>query len=154
MKSILVAVVFVFTAAVSTSGTASAQFPGGYGMFPFGGYGFYSPYGSHYGTTLRTPPYFATNPPVYYGARHTRPYGISPFAAPPMVNAPANYRSRLDTDSVAPPPSLGAPMWNPCVTYSQSVKPAANAKGVVTKGPVRENPYFTNNDDADKLAKK
>ena len=37
------------------------------------------------------PPYFALHPPVYYGERFTRPYGASPFAAWPQLQANAAY---------------------------------------------------------------
>lgn len=36
-------------------------------------------------------PYFALNPPVYYGERIARPYGYSPFAVPPAL-LPAEFR--------------------------------------------------------------
>jgi len=95
---------FCLTAACLIGGlvsanTASAQGPG-MGFLPFG---FYQPYGAQYGTSIRTPPYFATNPPVYYGQRYARPYGISPFAAPPAVSAPASYTAQPATAFVAPP---------------------------------------------------
>ncbi len=152
MKSIVVTAVIVLAAVVSTSESASAQYPDANGVFPFGGYGFYSPYGSYYGTSLRTPPYFATNPPVYYGARYARPYGMSPFAAPPMVNAPTSYRGRLESEFLMPPGSVNGPVSNPCgpnpcVSYSSTVKPTPKKMG-----PVRQNPYVTGNEDADKLA--
>ncbi|GAA4456822.1 hypothetical protein [Novipirellula rosea] len=147
MKSIVVAAVLALAAIVATSESASAQYPDAGGVFPFGGYGFYSPYGSYYGTSLRTPPYFATNPPVYYGARYARPYGMSPFAAPPMVNAPTSYRGRLESEFMTPPGASHGPIGNPCISYSASVKPKAKKMG-----PVRENPYVSENADADKLA--
>ena len=40
---------------------------------------------------LPLPPYFALHPPVYYGTRYARPYGVSPFAAPPQVQVPSDY---------------------------------------------------------------
>ncbi len=38
-----------------------------------------------------TPPYFAMHPPVYYGARYYRPYGDSPFASWPQLQANPAY---------------------------------------------------------------
>lgn len=76
---------------LSTQGIASAQ---GLGVYGFQPYGFYQPYGVRYRSSVAKPPYFALNPPVYYGTRHFRPYGISPFAAPPQVSAPAGYEGR------------------------------------------------------------
>jgi hypothetical protein len=90
------------TSTASAFGPNGGAGQGGFG-FPFVPFGFYQPYGAHYGTSLRTPPYFATNPPVYYGARYARPYGLSPFAAPPMMDAPADYRGRLAEQFVRPP---------------------------------------------------
>jgi hypothetical protein len=90
-----------------TSGNTHANGPGGLG---FGGinpafapFGFYQPYGAQYGTSLRTPPYFALNPPVYYGTRYARPYGVSPFASPPLVQAPAGYQAQVSPAFVRPP---------------------------------------------------
>lgn len=40
------------------------------------------------------PPYFALHPPVYYGQRYTRPYGVSPFASRPMLQAAPGYAPR------------------------------------------------------------
>jgi len=37
------------------------------------------------GSRFQAPPYFATFPPVYYNGIVRRPYGISPFAAPPGI---------------------------------------------------------------------
>jgi hypothetical protein len=116
---------------------ASAQQPNGFGFLPFG---FYQPYGATYGTSLRTPPYFATNPPVYYGARHSRPYGLSPFAAPPQVSPGANYRSRLRTQFDQPAVPTPQPLCNPCVSHSK-IKSVTLAKSETKMGPVRTNPF-------------
>ncbi len=108
MKSgFLPALALALVAAGFTCSPASAQHPGANafagGGFPWMPFGFYQPYGAHYGTSLRTPPYFALNPPVYYGTRYSRPYGLSPFAAPPVVNAPASYEGRVAQRFVSPP---------------------------------------------------
>jgi hypothetical protein len=112
---------------------ASAKQPFGYPFFPFG---FYQPYGATYGTALPTPPYFATNPPVYYGARHARPYGVSPFASPPVVRAGQGYRSRLRSDFYLPPSELEtpAPSCNPYVS-TRAESPAPKL------GQIRSNPF-------------
>src|SRR6056297_2862504 len=101
MKRFLLVCTVAMAAVACWSSMASAQYPaaGGLGFFP---YGFYQPYGARYSNTIRTPPYFATNPPVYYGARHARPYGLSPFASPPLVQADQGYRSRLRTEFLEP----------------------------------------------------
>lgn len=138
MKKFLIAAALTLVAAVCVSDNASAQQPCGFGGFaPFG---FYQPYGARYGTSLRTPPYFATNPPVYYGARYARPYGISPFAAPPSVSAPASYRARLRTQFQT------SATVNPYIIQSAHVKPEAAT--VAKKGDVQQNPFV---DQADHL---
>jgi hypothetical protein len=42
-------------------------------------------------------PYFALNPPVYYGEQVARPYGYSPFATPPAL-LPAELRAVPQAD--------------------------------------------------------
>ena len=71
------------------------------------GFGFYQPYGIRYSTSVRTPPYFAVNPPVYYGERHYRPYGASPFASLPLVQAGQGYTTRAAGERSTP--SLSVP---------------------------------------------
>jgi hypothetical protein len=134
MKRLLVASLLALAAAVVTSDTASAQYPENLGFLP---YGFYQPYGARYGTSIRTPPYFATNPPVYYGARHARPYGVSPFASPPVVSAGAGYESRLRTQFLQPQIPTPEPQLNPCVSHSCSL-PAAPRVGKVQLNPFVE----------------
>ena len=146
MKRFAFAVAAFVAALMGGAGEASATQPVGYPFVPFG---FYQPYGASFGSSLPTPPYFSMNPPVYYGARHARPYGMSPFASPPMVSAGQGYRGRLRTDFFLPPaddvempaPAAAVPC-NPCVHRSQS---AAKKTGLV-----RVNPYFTDS----QLAKK
>jgi hypothetical protein len=70
--------------------TAAAQDPGF--LWYFGGW---RPYGITSSTLAPTPPYFSLFPPVYYGERYARPYGVSPFAALPQdVTMPA-YQARM-----------------------------------------------------------
>lgn len=118
---------------------ATAGYPANLGFLPFG---FYQPYGVRYRTSTPTPPYFALNPPVYYGARHARPYGLSPFASPPLVTPGAGYRSRLRTEFMEPVVPTPAPQCNPCVSHSQSVSNAGPSP-TVAQGPVRDNPFVT-----------
>ena len=148
MKRLLVSCCLAVFVAVSTSDTASAQGPGSYSFLPFG---FYQPYGAHYGPSLRTPPYFSLSPPVYYGARDARPYGLSPFATPPLVSANDNYESRLRSQFVQPqvptpgPAPRSLQQCNPCVSQSSVVKPAY-AKVSLKKGEIRSNPFVDAND--------
>ena len=127
---------------------ASAAGPGGFAGpaatgYPFVPFGFYQPYGAHYGTSLRTPPYFALNPPVYYGTRYARPYGVSPFAAPPMVDAPASYRAQVSPAFVRPP--VGNPyISNACTSGCAEAAATKQTKVVVAKpSEIRLNPFVS-----------
>lgn len=98
-------------------------------------YGFYQPYGVRYSTSVRTPPYFALNPPVYYGARYARPYGASPFASPPLLTASADYQVQRAT-VFAPPvvPTIGPVRCNPYVS-SEAVPQASEPQSAETLAP-------------------
>jgi len=145
MKKLLATSLLAVAAIVTTPDSAKAYDFNGYGFLPFG---FYQPYGARYGTSLRTPPHFAVNPPVYYGARHARPYGLSPFASPPLVSPGEGYKSRLRSQFYQPAVPTPQPLCNPCVSYSKVV-PATTV--AVKIGKVRNNPFV---EPADRLAKK
>mgnify|MGYP001819289948 CR=1 FL=1 len=143
MNRILVVFCLALAASAVTADRAAAQGPGAYSFLPFG---FYQPYGASYNNAIRTPPYFTTNPPVYYGARHARPYGLSPFASPPLVRAADDYESRLRSQFLQPqiptpgPYSAPSPSCNPCVSYSLS------AITPVSIGKVQTNPFVETTD--------
>lgn len=128
----------VAVAACSSEAVLAAQPYGGlgtaYGFFP---YGFYQPYGVQYGQTMQRPPYFSLSPPVYYGARHARPYGLSPFASPPLVSPSDGYRGRLRSKFEDGPHTTPAPLCNPYVIESK-----ASATDMA-KGEIRTNPFVT-----------
>ena len=168
MKRFTILAVLVIAAVVSSranAGGPAVPSPFGFGFQPFG---FYQPYGAHYQSRIATPPYFSLNPPVYYGARHARPYGISPFASPPVVTPAANYRSRLRSDFLEPRvptpgpasrfgvPTIGAPCGNPfcgepanleslASTQSDEAGPApvmsVEGRDRPAAGVVRHNPF-------------
>jgi len=135
--------------------SASAQGFGGQGNLGFLPFGFYQPYGAHYGTSLRTPPYFATNPPVYYGTRYARPYGLSPFAAPPMLSAPADYTGREAANFVRPPvnnPYMSESCGDCVGSASKSASDIAKATPAANKiGDIQMNPFAV---DANRVAKR
>lgn len=114
--------------------------------FGFQAYGFYQPYGLTYRSSVATPPYFALNPPVYYGTRHYRPYGTSPFASPPASTAPHNYHAT--PGGPARRHGYQGPVSNPFICRSDA-RPAskgvakANSKATTTftSGRVRTNPF-------------
>ncbi len=95
--------------AVGSGSEAQAYHGTNLGFIPFG---FYQPYGVRYSTSVRTPPYFAINPPVYYGSRYHRPYGVSPFASPPQVSVPADYQAQRAPQQAVRPQHLGRVVHN------------------------------------------
>lgn len=140
-------------AGAMTAGRADAfHGPGNLGFMPFG---FYQPYGVRYSNSVRTPPYFALNPPVYYGSRYARPYGDSPFASPPLLTAPSSYQVQPAAQFVRPPAMMGREICNPFSgELGSSDKPAADdvvmtagtrqvsiENVAVSVGPVRSNPF-------------
>ena len=98
--------------------------------------------GCHGGITRSirpTPPYFAMHPPVYYGGRYSRPYGLSPFAAGSMLQPTPTYHGRLASDMTDPAHGVGgggaAPRINPCCGTASTH--ARSARG----GQVQYNPF-------------
>lgn len=158
MKRLAVLFVLAVAGVMCSSESAQAQrAAGGFG-YPFFPWGFYQPYGARYANAIPNPPYFSLNPPVYYGARYARPYGMSPFASPPVVSAPKGFQGRLRTEFEEPVRDTPPPRCNPYLCKS-SVVPQPDAKPFVAKtvkqvGPVRENPFFSAEADPDKLATK
>ena len=83
---------------------------------------------------LPLPPYFALHPPVYYGIRYTRPYGVSPFASAPQLQTPRQgYAAQpWQTETPGNPPSRPAPLRTP---------PGKTAR-TTDRARVIINPYF------------
>ncbi|MEM9826444.1 MAG: hypothetical protein AAF958_07630 [Planctomycetota bacterium] len=144
IKRFTLAMALMIGAIVSTGSDAQAQGPAPFG-FGFQPFGFYQPYGATFGNQLRTPPYFSLNPPVYYGARYARPYGASPFAAPPMVGAAQGYRPRLRSQFSRPPASGPVMMRreNPFIHISRVLPPPSASDQQVVQGEVKLNPYVS-----------
>ena len=141
MKRLVTASLMALAASVFVADTASAQQAFG---FPFVGNWPYAPF-ARFGGTVQSPPYFALNPPVYYGSRHARPYGISPFPAPPVVNAPANYTGQPAPQFYRPPAETPAPACNPYISGKRTHEPKP-----IKLGQIRTNPFVKTED---KLAK-
>tara|TARA_R110002049_G_scaffold72490_2_gene187066 strand:- start:60098 stop:60550 length:453 start_codon:yes stop_codon:yes gene_type:complete len=149
MKRLVVASFVALAAAIFVSDTASAQYGFGY---PLPGYGVGLPY-ARIGGSTRTPPYFAVHPPVYYGARHARPYGISPFPAPSVVNAPDGYNGEPAARFYYPPKAPIAPlapMCNPYIIGKLDAAPKAKPPQDFVVGKVKSNPFV---EPTDRLAK-
>ena len=106
----------VLFGAFLSANEAQAQYAGIQGFQPFG---FYQPYGIQYRSSVAPPPYFSVNPPVYYGTRHYRPYGISPFATPPQVTAPPNYHGQPGSSGLRSRHYTG-PVGNPFICRSET----------------------------------
>lgn len=140
-RLVLIAAVMLAACACGQNSTQAAD-PAAYSGFPFG-FGFYQPYGIRYSTSVRTPPYFAVNPPVYYGQRHYRPYGASPFASLPLVEAGENYRTRPADRFFAPPPQ--PPVVNPYCANLKGVDASRTAQvsevREVKPSPIQINPF-------------
>ncbi|MCM2370491.1 hypothetical protein [Aporhodopirellula aestuarii] len=136
MLRLLALVAAVCFAGVMDNRSVHAQ---GFGAYGFQAYGFYQPYGVQYRSRVGTPPYFALNPPVYYGTRHFRPYGISPFAAPPQVSAPAGYHGQSGASSMRSRTYQG-PVGNPFICRSETFD--SSDETVVKTGAVVENNWL------------
>lgn len=147
MKRLVIASLMALSASIFVSDTASAY--DGFG-FPYSMFGFGGPV-ARFGGIAQTPPYFATNPPVYYGSRYARPYGISPYAAPPVVNAPAGYEGGPAARFYYPPTPPAAPLCNPYICGQKSDTSQSSTPKLAAVGEIRTNPFV---DSTEHLAKK
>ncbi len=83
MKRMLILAIAAVAMVFTTSTDASAQsYNNGYAFGTGVGQAFCGGFG---GSRFAAPPYFAQHPPVYYSGIVRRPYGISPYAAPPGI---------------------------------------------------------------------
>ncbi len=131
MNTKFVATVILFGLAVGAMAeTASA----GDGIY-YGRY--YAGYARHYDQPSR--PYFADNPPVYYSLPVSRPYGLSPYAWPPMYRGRAIQNgARCHSCQAARP--LPLVVQNPYVSQAPAISASPVRKA---GGPLRiRNPYF------------
>ncbi len=86
---------------------------------------------------LPAPPYFSVYPPVYYGERHERPYGESPYASWPLLQASSDYSAR---PKQAPIQFVNphVPSATPCASCGQPVatlEPIEQGKMVTIENP-------------------
>jgi len=112
-------------------------------LFGYGGYGGYGG-GRGVGMTSYNSniPYFAMHPPVYYGERYARPYGASPFAAWPQLQANSAYAPR---PQAAHAQVIANPYCETCVSGVSGV--SKTSEQVITQAaPVQaveiDNPYY------------
>jgi len=87
---------------------------------------------------LPAPPYFSVYPPVYYGERHERPYGESPYASWPLLQSSSDYSARPKQSPV----QFVNPHVNPATPCVSCGQPTANVEPVEQgKMVMIENPY-------------
>jgi hypothetical protein len=119
---------------------ASAQAQHGWGGLGFSYLYGYNAFGNTSASTYnQSMPYFSVHPPVYYGKRYTRPYGVSPFAAWPQMQPNSSYAPQMDSTRMMKRPHV---IVNP---YLHTAPASAKAPSVVQKRPQRKvimNPYF------------
>jgi hypothetical protein len=86
---------------------------------------------------VEAPPYFAQYPPVYYNGIVARPYGISPYAAPPGI-----LPTEMTIPTVVEPQAIHNPYFDQPVApvSEQPQQPAAKATDNKTTHVV--NPYM------------
>jgi hypothetical protein len=88
-------------------------------------------YGLRSSTFVPSPPYFSVFPPVYYGQRYSRPYGISPFPADGYVAVPPSYKGVPGARTIKP-------IMNPyCADCTASIQDHSTK----LVGRVEVNPY-------------
>lgn len=131
----------------SVAPTAKAH-DGGLGLSMLFGYQGFNQFGMN--TTFASPPYFALHPPVYYGKRYTRPYGASPFAAWPQLQATPGYAPAPHVDRAS---TIMNPHCHGC-TVPGAVLPgnviSSGQGGIVNSTQIVEplvidNPYYQPN---------
>jgi hypothetical protein len=110
-------------------------------------FGYTLGYQNSYRYRVPAPPYFALHPPVYYGQRYYRPYGESPFASWPLLQANPTYRpepARGVSSAVIVNPHCSADL--PKIQVGEGTGPIANAsqgeqRPLVPQRIVIVNPY-------------
>ncbi len=110
-------------------------------LFGYGGYGGYGG-GRGMQSYNANVPYFALHPPVYYGERYARPYGASPFAAWPQLQANSAYAPRPLAEHAQ---VIANPYCETCVSGVSGV--SKTSEQVITQtAPVQaveiDNPYY------------
>ncbi len=132
------AILLVACLLISPPQTANAQYWGDGCSYRVPGYPMVLP------SFAPAPPYFALHPPVYYGQRYTRPYGVSPFASGPMLQSNPGYAPRpAAAMNVRPPLVIANPHYQAIQGAPRREVAKADQAPVVAKtGPqVIDNPF-------------
>ena len=131
---------FQFGTGVNLSGGFGSGFDRGINS-GFGGFGRFGRFGSAFRNVERQRglPYFAQFPPVYYSHIVRRPYGISPFAAPPGI-AP------VELSAPAQPITISNPFFDQEVApvSSESFTPVPDIEANDDDVTWITNPYLQN----------
>lgn len=139
MKRMLILAIAVVVLVFTTSDASAQHYNNGYAFGTGIGQSFCGGFG---GSRFTAPPYFAQHPPVYYSGIVRRPYGISPYAAPPGV-APVEMSIPVET---AQPLSIRNPFVKQPMPVSapekQPVRAKKAIKNVNNKTTWVKNPFF------------
>ncbi|MEM6688481.1 MAG: hypothetical protein AAF664_03580 [Planctomycetota bacterium] len=87
------------------------------------------------------PPYFALHPPVYYGARYVRPYGLSPYASQSMLQPTPGYQGRMNSRFEEPPKVAPITANSCCASVSTTKRLNVEAPQVAKSGGIQSNPF-------------
>lgn len=144
MRFSRILVASLLTVALTVSSAQAQNGLGNLGLSYLYGYGGFNT-GYSQTTYNQSMPYFSLHPPVYYGKRYTRPYGVSPFAAWPQLQAAQSYKPEPHVNRIMPKPMI---IENPCPSCSLNVENQAPSTGriatreIPVKPVVIDNPYF------------
>lgn len=112
------------------------------------GYSYLFGYGASNTPAIRSfvpaPPYFSLHPPVYYGQRYSRPYGDSPFASWPQLQAAKGYHPR-PAASYGQSNDCRYEIVNPHMPSLKAPSPSASpvVKSIEPVAPlIVDNPYY------------
>lgn len=125
MKRMLILAIAVVALVFTTSDASAQSYNNGYGFGTGIGQSFIGGFGG--GSRFTAPPFFAQHPPVYYNGIVRRPYGISPYAAPPGI-VPVEMTIPVET---AQPRKVHNPFFKQSMNVSAPEKQPARAKKAV-----------------------
>ncbi len=149
MKFLKLVVPCLLLVALSVPSAKAQDGLGGLGFGYLYGYGVGGFNGYAVGQYNRNLPYFSLHPPVYYGKRYTRPYGVSPFATWPQVQSNAAYAPIAAARRVTPHVGCCPAIINNPHMPAETVPSTSADQEVVLKRVeplIIDNPYFQNSD--------
>lgn len=139
MKRMLILAVAVVALVFTTTDASAQRYNSGYAFGTGIGQSFLGGFG---GNRFTAPPYFAQFPPVYYNGIVRRPYGVSPYAAPPGI-VPVEMTIPVE---IAQPRTVQNPFVKQSLPVSapqnQPVRAKKAIKNVNNKTTWIKNPFF------------